>query len=758
MPTTLNFILQQMFQRTDLADIYSLADPERSKRYIIVAADALESLFIKMQVYPNKKDGVLFLQSIDGIIRAMPPDLRAKQREYCIELAFFFIRIFQTFGALYLSMYDSKLPLADPSENYGPAAAKGVPFFKPDDFLGFSKQAVPKPKSWFGFGGELTQRSTGAAFFIDGDSPYTILNYVLIAPKDARDINTPMRVTQVNIAIPQRSLYDIGANQDRTLKDGLDGVTITYFFERGSYTLELEAILKITAASAIGRQRYTISLTNFRAANDWKGLSTTFKDIPTETLEVPGFGGPPKSIGENYSNTKGSYLNVVLEAMFNKAIIGALGEPPFSVAKYLKKLGYISAENDKNRNIRGTHVYVIRGQETEETVKIAYDNKINMKMDDKDKEKPSNVFITAKLTIKPTATTDTFRASYTATIDFTGAEIKPSELRSYLTVPATTTMKFTTTSDTSAPVSEKNNLSIPEYLERVFTKIVSRQDEQAAFGKGLKVTRAGLVEPYDSAAIPEALKVKKLWAAMAKDPPVKSHCVARAVQLLSLDAIKGDLNKQAYSSICRLSFAYQKDGSLPTPGKPVIQSSGIYALSLLFIEGLVNGAPKIMDSASYADYRKYLKYLFEDYTSITDKDSDKRSDVVPKDISEIKDIPPSGCDNRANTMILVPRPLAQDLRTVTANLISQQQQHVQNAIELIFRIFDQNSIERDRKLKFNPRLIANGMPEVDDISNAARRLLMDYYKGCEETYRGGIVKIFNYEKSTGKPLEYIPLI
>ena len=59
MPKVLNFILQEMFRRTDLADIYSLADPERCKRYIVVATDALESLFIKMAIRPEKKDGML---------------------------------------------------------------------------------------------------------------------------------------------------------------------------------------------------------------------------------------------------------------------------------------------------------------------------------------------------------------------------------------------------------------------------------------------------------------------------------------------------------------------------------------------------------------------------------------------------------------------------------------------------------------------------------------------------------------------------
>ena len=187
MSKTLNFILQEMFRRTDLADIYSLADPERCKRYIVVATDALESLFIKMQVYPNKtKDGTFYLQSIDGLLKAMPSDVRAKQREYCVELSFFFIRIFQIFGALFLSMYDSQLPVTDPTvDTIRDSPAKGIAFLNPKDFLGFSSPPS-KQTSWFGSGGELIN---GSSFYIDDrNSPYFILNYSLNRRPNSTDI------------------------------------------------------------------------------------------------------------------------------------------------------------------------------------------------------------------------------------------------------------------------------------------------------------------------------------------------------------------------------------------------------------------------------------------------------------------------------------------------------------------------------------------------------------------------------------------
>jgi hypothetical protein len=80
-----------MFQRADLVDMYSLADPERCRRYIVVASNALEKLFNKQQIYPKDKGGTFYFQSIDGILKDMPEDIKSQQNKNCLTLAFFFI-------------------------------------------------------------------------------------------------------------------------------------------------------------------------------------------------------------------------------------------------------------------------------------------------------------------------------------------------------------------------------------------------------------------------------------------------------------------------------------------------------------------------------------------------------------------------------------------------------------------------------------------------------------------------------------------
>jgi hypothetical protein len=763
MSKTLNFILQEMFRRTDLADIYSLADPERCKRYIVVATDALESLFIKMRVYPNKtKDGTFYLQSIDGLLKAMPADVRAKQREYCVELSFFFIRIFQIFGALFLSMYDSQLPVTDPTvDTVRDSPAKGIAFLNPKDFLGFSSPP-PKQTSWFGSGGELINDNSEFSFYIDDkNSPYFILNYSLNRRPNLRDIqdmdfDSNEFAGTAKIKLIQDTLYDITDNS-RTVKDN-PRPDIRINFERNGniYTLKASLIINIISNNNTNII-YNIQLINFKLYGN-SLENTTFQNInvePENLVKNLETNEPPISTGNKYPSTRNRKLPSVLKAMFDKAILKGMGEPPFSVYKFFQKIRYIRGEDSsRSQLITGTKIYLLKGQENESRPKIAYIDKIKFKGEDTAKE----VTITARLGItKVKESANSIQVVYNVTLDFTSADVNPSAYRGLLSIPTVVkTLRFKAISEDVAPTSDVNDLSIPEFLERIFTEVKS--DSYADTIKGFK-TRDGLVIPYDSEQIPPELKVKKLWQAMAKDPPVKSHCIARAVQLLSLDAIKGNL-KDARSSICRFSFKYQVDGSLPTPGKPVIEESGIYALSLLFFEGLNKNSPKIIDEVAYKNYLRYLKYLFEHYPSI-DKIKDERvepgkvpgPDAIPRRLDEIREKSLKMCESHPNEILSLPPNLAGNLRSVTSNLFSQQRAHFQKALTIIFSIFDRNSVEREKKLKFNPRIIAGGMPEIDRISNETRILLLEYYKGCELTYRDGLLMIYNYEKQSGKRLE-----
>ena len=109
----LNFILREMLVRTDLIDLYSLADPGKCKNYIILSQKAIDTLLTKINLTPGEKDGALYIQTLDGLKRLSGQDMELHKIN-CNKIAFFFIRIFQTFGALTLSVMDDALPATDP--------------------------------------------------------------------------------------------------------------------------------------------------------------------------------------------------------------------------------------------------------------------------------------------------------------------------------------------------------------------------------------------------------------------------------------------------------------------------------------------------------------------------------------------------------------------------------------------------------------------------------------------------------------------
>jgi hypothetical protein len=99
-------IMRQMLSKASIVDLYSLSDPEKCKDYVVVTKDALKRLFSEIKVYPGEGEkGTLYFQRIKGM-RLRSDDVE-KQDKYCKDLAFFYVRIFQIFAALALTVFDS---------------------------------------------------------------------------------------------------------------------------------------------------------------------------------------------------------------------------------------------------------------------------------------------------------------------------------------------------------------------------------------------------------------------------------------------------------------------------------------------------------------------------------------------------------------------------------------------------------------------------------------------------------------------------
>jgi len=762
-PDVLNFILKEMFSRADLVDIYSLADPNRCSKYLVVTADALETLFVKIRLYPTKdKDGTLFFQSIAGLEKGRSPAAvaaRDLQKVHCKELAFFFIRIFQTFAALTLSIMDSTIPTADPVDDLPKTpGARAAQFLDPKTFLGVT-QAAQKPRGFFQFGGVLTPGNRNGSlgqgsFYIRDPSitdriqktPYSILNRVLNPPSDGQSSLDKLRFNGfTNMSIPQNGLYNFateGIANTRVPKKEPAPI-VFYSFDR---TNKRENSYSINAALTIvenGDDNSLITLQKFQLDNvDQPNIKPKTGSLTVSASDDLVYSG------DIYKNAKGKTLGYLLKAMFDEAVINIFGEPEFSVIKYLRKLGYISSSTNQLVNINGTHIYieVIPAQEILNKIDIEFrDSKIL----EGDTTK-TNIKIRAQLEIeKPIpAVGNSNKYQTKVTIDFSNKTVTPQDITDSLNFPQTAVpKKFTSYTADSIPKSEQGDLTIPQFLEKKFQTILSNQDEDVPDRSGIKFTREGLPKPHNSEDIPEDLRVMRLWKALAKNPPVKSHCIARAVQLLSVNAFQRDLPGDTFSSACRLSFRYQKtgDGSLPKPGEPITSEHGIYALATLFIDGLEKGVPKITDTKEYKEFLRNLRFTFEKYPSLESVPADAKS------LNEISERLLPMCETKGDSKLIIDQKaknagLTGSLRGIVNQLIARQIQHMAAAMNIIFKLFDRNSIERQRTFALNTAMLKGGTEAVNVIAREARELLLNYYQGCELTYREGLMQIYEYDK------------
>jgi hypothetical protein len=104
-----NQVFDWMVSRADLKELYSLANPEQCKRYVFVTADALDVLFKKIQLEPKEgpRGTIFFAKTEDLTEDPLKDSAKGRYRRIiCLKLAFLYVRIFQVFAALALSILD----------------------------------------------------------------------------------------------------------------------------------------------------------------------------------------------------------------------------------------------------------------------------------------------------------------------------------------------------------------------------------------------------------------------------------------------------------------------------------------------------------------------------------------------------------------------------------------------------------------------------------------------------------------------------
>jgi hypothetical protein len=121
-----NKLFNIMLEKLTPADFLALGNPNKCSTFIFMMADGIQNLFRDLRIRPkrDRDSGVVMFQKVDTL-KAQTTETR----ELCMTIAYFYIRIFQIFGALAMSILD------DPGAGgvlgavrYAPQAQRPVPF------------------------------------------------------------------------------------------------------------------------------------------------------------------------------------------------------------------------------------------------------------------------------------------------------------------------------------------------------------------------------------------------------------------------------------------------------------------------------------------------------------------------------------------------------------------------------------------------------------------------------------------------------
>jgi hypothetical protein len=102
----IDILLEYLIRELNIRDFYLLSSPSECKKYVLFLASKLASKFIEFQITPTRdKSGTIAFRSVKDLTE--PGAVEQKQRQsLCLTLAYFYVRIFQVYGALAVTLLD----------------------------------------------------------------------------------------------------------------------------------------------------------------------------------------------------------------------------------------------------------------------------------------------------------------------------------------------------------------------------------------------------------------------------------------------------------------------------------------------------------------------------------------------------------------------------------------------------------------------------------------------------------------------------
>ena len=291
-----------------------------------------------------------------------------------------------------------------------------------------------------------------------------------------------------------------------------------------------------------------------------------------------------------------------------------------------------------------------------------------------------------------------------------------------------------------------HGLTIPKALERKVLDIVKNlgiSDYKDGAKDGVNGQRDKEIDRQRYLAgekgVKEPLQTAALWSIFTDRKYTKSHCVARAIQLVSSAALEKSVPPQIYSSICNEKFL-SGSGSLPGAGQSILKEKGIFVLHQLFYDTLNQITPIVGDQtrSKYENLRKVMALVFlnNPETSIN-QIADKASGTYCKD------------SKKGKTILVRDKALIVDLRNQARDMLLLQITHTAQVVNLLKELF---ILEKGKPVTLNPKLVEGGLAAVNVVADKARVLLVNYYGTCESKYQAGVQMIARARPDQAGPI------
>lgn len=318
----------------------------------------------------------------------------------------------------------------------------------------------------------------------------------------------------------------------------------------------------------------------------------------------------------------------------------------------------------------------------------------------------------------------------------------------------------------SYKIKDREDTTIKEYFNEILKRLVPKIKELTEVD-----VVSGPTKPTTSEeGVSPELKLGRTIHNLTIEKPL-GHCIARALQLLRNVPLKGE---PALSYICKARFleTTQTDASgvkrpisrsgLPLPGDSLSKSPGMAALAQLFYDTIKIGSPKLEigtkagpdGKSSLEQYTDFMKKMAQLYGDPKTDEAIRQSGF--DGIKNLRDR--KICGDKLDKSIEISNDVAKRVYTYVNQLYKIQLDHAGKCGAIFKMLFN---IQRDKssgrfRISLSDTIIKKGFPEIERVNSLARKLLIDYYSNCENTYLQGADVILKAERAKVPAAPVVP--